>query len=69
MTLTLIVIIGERQLSFKNELYVYTRNFNGQRPAIDANDAVMLLIDHQSGPVSDPSATCRAGNYARAAAG
>ncbi len=24
-------------------------NFNGQRPAIDANDAVMLLIDHQSG--------------------
>ncbi|EGZ4656672.1 hydrolase, partial [Salmonella enterica] len=21
-------------------------NFNGQRPAIDANDAVMLLIDH-----------------------
>lgn len=24
-------------------------NFNGQRPAIDANDAVMLLINHQSG--------------------
>ncbi|HHR9169498.1 TPA: isochorismatase family protein [Salmonella enterica subsp. enterica serovar Warragul] len=24
-------------------------NFNGQRPAIDTNDAVMLLIDHQSG--------------------
>ncbi|EDJ4951985.1 isochorismatase family protein [Salmonella enterica subsp. enterica] len=24
-------------------------NFNGQRPAIDANDTVMLLIDHQSG--------------------
>lgn len=24
-------------------------NFNGQRPVIDANDAVMLLIDHQSG--------------------
>ncbi|SUH33984.1 Nicotinamidase family protein YcaC [Salmonella enterica subsp. enterica] len=28
-------------------------NFNGQRPAIDANDAVMLLIDHQKWPVSD----------------
>ncbi|TGV05774.1 isochorismatase family protein [Alcaligenaceae bacterium 429] len=24
-------------------------NFNGQPPVIDANDAVMLLIDHQSG--------------------
>ena len=24
-------------------------NFNGQRPVIDPNDAVMLLIDHQSG--------------------
>lgn len=24
-------------------------NFNGQRPVIDGNDAVMLLIDHQSG--------------------
>lgn len=24
-------------------------NFNGQAPVIDANDAVMLLIDHQSG--------------------
>ena len=24
-------------------------NFNGQRPVIDVNDAVMLLIDHQSG--------------------
>lgn len=24
-------------------------NFNGQRPIIDPNDAVMLLIDHQSG--------------------
>ncbi|CAK7255749.1 MULTISPECIES: hydrolase [unclassified Shinella] len=24
-------------------------NFNGQRPVIDADDAVMLLIDHQSG--------------------
>jgi nicotinamidase-related amidase len=24
-------------------------NFNGQKPTIDANDAVMLLIDHQSG--------------------
>lgn len=24
-------------------------NFNGQRPAIDHDDAVMLLIDHQSG--------------------
>lgn len=24
-------------------------NFNGTRPVIDVNDAVMLLIDHQSG--------------------
>ena len=24
-------------------------NFNGQRPAINPEDAVMLLIDHQSG--------------------
>ncbi len=24
-------------------------NFNGQKPVIDTNDAVMLLIDHQSG--------------------
>lgn len=24
-------------------------NFNGQKPTIDANDAAMLLIDHQSG--------------------
>jgi nicotinamidase-related amidase len=24
-------------------------NFNGQRPVIDPDDAVMLLIDHQSG--------------------
>ena len=24
-------------------------NFNGQLPVIDADDAVMLLIDHQSG--------------------
>ena len=24
-------------------------NFNGQLPVIDPNDAVMLLIDHQSG--------------------
>ena len=24
-------------------------NFNGARPVIDVNDAVMLLIDHQSG--------------------
>lgn len=24
-------------------------NFNGQRPVIDVNDAVLLLIDHQSG--------------------
>lgn len=24
-------------------------NFNGQKPVIDANDAVLLLIDHQSG--------------------
>jgi nicotinamidase-related amidase len=24
-------------------------NFNGQKPTIDANDAVMILIDHQSG--------------------
>jgi nicotinamidase-related amidase len=24
-------------------------NFNGQKPTIDVNDAVMLLIDHQSG--------------------
>ena len=24
-------------------------NFNGARPIIDVNDAVMLLIDHQSG--------------------
>lgn len=23
-------------------------NFNGARPIIDVNDAVMLLIDHQS---------------------
>lgn len=24
-------------------------NFNGQKPVIDPSDAVMLLIDHQSG--------------------
>ena len=24
-------------------------NFNGQRPVIDPDDAVLLLIDHQSG--------------------
>lgn len=24
-------------------------NFNGQKPMIDSNDAVLLLIDHQSG--------------------
>ena len=24
-------------------------NFNGQRPVIEADDAVLLLIDHQSG--------------------
>lgn len=24
-------------------------NFNGSRPVIDVDDAVMLLIDHQSG--------------------
>ena len=24
-------------------------HFNGQKPVIDPNDAVMLLIDHQSG--------------------
>ena len=24
-------------------------NFNGEKPTIDPNDAVMLLIDHQSG--------------------
>jgi hypothetical protein len=24
-------------------------NFEGQKPVIDQNDAVMLLIDHQSG--------------------
>ncbi len=24
-------------------------NFNGARPVIDVNDAIMLLIDHQSG--------------------
>lgn len=24
-------------------------NFNGKRPVIDPNDAVLLLIDHQSG--------------------
>ena len=24
-------------------------NFNGQRPVIEAGDAVLLLIDHQSG--------------------
>ena len=24
-------------------------NFDGKRPVIDADDAVMLLIDHQSG--------------------
>ena len=24
-------------------------NFNGQRPVIDPSDAVLLLIDHQSG--------------------
>ena len=24
-------------------------NFNGQKPVIDPDDAVMLLIDHQSG--------------------
>jgi hypothetical protein len=24
-------------------------NFDGQRPVIDPNDAVILLIDHQSG--------------------
>lgn len=24
-------------------------NFNGQRPVINPDDAVMLLIDHQSG--------------------
>lgn len=24
-------------------------NFNNTRPVIDVNDAVMLLIDHQSG--------------------
>jgi len=24
-------------------------NFNGQRPVIDPGDAVLLLIDHQSG--------------------
>nr|WP_312052357.1 isochorismatase family protein [Brevundimonas diminuta] len=35
-------------------------NFNGQRPVIDPNDAVMLLIDHQSGlfqTVADMSMT------------
>lgn len=44
-------------------------NFNGQRPAIDANDAVMLLIDHQSGlfqtvsdmPMPELRARCGAG--------
>jgi nicotinamidase-related amidase len=39
-------------------------NFNGARPVIDANDAVMLLIDHQSGlfqTVNDmPMTTLRA---------
>lgn len=29
-----------------NELY---KNFNGEAPKIDPKDAVMLLIDHQSG--------------------
>ncbi len=27
----------------------HVANFNGQKPVIDPNDAVMLLIDHQSG--------------------
>ncbi len=27
----------------------FIANFNGQKPVIDPNDAVMLLIDHQSG--------------------
>ena len=28
-------------------------NFNGQRPVIEAEDAVLLLIDHQSGLYAD----------------
>jgi nicotinamidase-related amidase len=38
-------------LSFRfKEFFMSTpANFNGQRPVIDPNDAVMLLIDHQSG--------------------
>ncbi len=42
-------------------------NFNGARPVIDVNDAVMLLIDHQSGlfqTVGDmpmPGAACPCG--------
>lgn len=49
-------------------------NFNGQRPVIDANDAVMLLIDHQSGlfqTVGDmpmPELRARAGALAKMAA-
>ena len=39
-------------------------NFNGARPVIDPSDAVMLLIDHQSGlfqTVTDmPMTTLRA---------
>jgi hypothetical protein len=27
-------------------------NFNGQKPTIEADDAVMLLIDHQSSKVT-----------------
>ncbi len=38
-------------------------NFNGTRPVIDVNDAVMLLIDHQSG-CSRPSAICQCQNCA-----
>ena len=33
-------------------------NFNGARPVIDVNDAVMLLIDHQSG-LFQTSTPCR----------
>ena len=34
-------------------------NFNGQRPVINPDDAVMLLIDHQSGFIPKPLVICQ----------
>ena len=47
--MTRIPALAAQDMFMKGQAMSAPANFNGQLPVIDPDDAVMLLIDHQSG--------------------